>query len=359
MLAVLVALSLAGCLDSTGEQSRGSSHRGVGIATAESPGVRDAKPDSEGNRNIETRRPITGPSQVGPRKHPAVTVGGPRSTEPNTEKIPGYAVPAEYFVMSSRHYPNAVAAVMLPHDYGSNPDKKYPLVIAFGGAGECARSPRDGALAWMHYYKSDEAARTLPAGKLESRDFRGLVKQTELEEFNRRLHARKYSGVILACPYSPLLSPQVSLEFPEYEAFIVEELIPALEKNYRVAEDSIGVDGVSMGGARSMYYGFKYPQIFRSVGSVQGAFGPYMGVYRGLLEKNRDAIKQRAVQLVTSDGDVMAPSVEKLHQLLAANAIPHSYRKMTGPHDYIFNQGPGALALLVFHGQALSKAADR
>jgi len=248
---------------------------------------------------------------------------------------------------------------MLPHDYGSNPDKKYPLVIAFGGAGECARSPRDGALAWMHYYKTDEAARTLPAGKLASKDFRGLVKQPELDEFNRRLNTRKYTGVILVCPYSPLLTPQLSLEFPEYEAFIMEELIPAIEKHYRVADDSIGVDGVSMGGARSMYYGFKYPQVFRSVGSVQGAFGPYMDVYRALLDKNKAAINGRAVQLVTSDRDVMAPSVEKLHRLLVSYGIHHSYRTMTGPHDYIFNQGPGALALLVFHGQALSAVPER
>jgi enterochelin esterase-like enzyme len=149
------------------------------------------------------------------------------------------------------------------------------------------------------------------------------------------------------------VSPQVGPEFPEIEEYIMDELIPALKKRYRVAEEAIGVDGVSMGGARSMYYGLKYPEVFFSVGSVQGAFGPYLDLYRHLAKTNEPSLKKRAIQLVTSDRDVMKPSVEAMHKLLLENHIPHSYRILTGPHDYIFNQGPGAISLLVFHSQAL------
>ena len=256
------------------------------------------------------------------------------------ERIAGYETRAEYLSIPSQKYPDAVVAVMLPIDYDDQPDKKYPLVIAFGGAGECAKSPRLGALAWMHYYRTDEAVRALQHGRLVSRDFRGLITDKQLYDFNRRLKECPYRGMILACPSSPLLSPQSKLEFPEYEAFIIHDLIPELQKRYRVTPDHIGVDGVSMGGARSMYYGFKYPEVFASIGSIQGAFGPYLDIYRELVKRNKAALKARSIQLVTSDGDVMQHSVNEMRKLLQAEGISHRYLRLTGPHDYIFNQGP-------------------
>jgi len=249
--------------------------------------------------------------------------------------------------------------VTLPLDYNEQTETTYPLVIAFGGAGECIRHPRDGALAWMLYYKTDEAVSALRVNRLEPTDFRGLAKPAHVRDFNARLRKHPYEGIILACPSSPSLSPMVGPEFPDYEAYIVEELIPALKKRYRVAPNAVGVDGVSMGGSRSMYYGFKYPEIFASIGAVQGAFGPYLDAYRELIAKNREMLKKRHIQLVTSDRDPMAPSVAKLHHLLEAERIPHTYLMLAGPHDYIFNQGPGALSLLVFHNEALSRLSPR
>ncbi|MBI5248054.1 MAG: hypothetical protein HY912_01045 [Desulfomonile tiedjei] len=281
-----------------------------------------------------------------------VTIPVPPSG-PLVEKIPGYKVSAEYLTLPSKHFSQNITAVSLPLDYEKNPDKSYPLVIVFGGAGECAKSPREGALAWMRYYKTDEAVVALASNHLDTNHFRGLVTPGHLRDFNRKLSARPYKGVILACPASPLISGQRGPEFPEYEAFVIDELIPELKRRYRVADRSIGVDGVSMGGSRSMYYGFKYPEIFSSVGAVQGAFGPFMDIYRDLVTWNSGTLRKRQIQLITSDKDVMAPSVQKLHQMLVANKIPHSYLNLSGPHDYIFNQGPGALALLMFHDQAL------
>ena len=272
------------------------------------------------------------------------------------EEISGFKTLAEYVTISSRRFPDNIVAVTLPLDYDRDSAVNYPLVIAFGGFGECTRPPRQGALAWLHYYKTDEAVLALVNNKLAATDFRGLVTRDHLNDFNRRLKRDPYGGVILACPASPPLAPQTRLESTDYEDYIVEELIPALKDRYRVSPGKIGVDGVSMGGARSMFYGFKYPEVFYSIGSVQGAFGPYLDIYRELIGKNRDLLRKRPIQLVTSDRDAMLKSVEKMHSLLLAEDIPHVYLKLTGPHDYIFNQGPGALALLMFHDHALRGA---
>jgi pimeloyl-ACP methyl ester carboxylesterase len=311
----------------------------------------------------DERRQINQPQEValdrvdapGAKKPLAEQSQDTDTAKPVTEKITGYKTPAEYFSIASRNYADGIVAISLPLDYGKNPTKKYPLIIVFGGAGECARSPRQSALAWMHYYKTDEAVAALQTNRLVPENFRGLAKPAVVMDYNRRLRRQPYEGVILACPSSPLVTAQAGPELPEIEEYIMDELLPALKRRYRVSEDKIGVDGVSMGGARSMYYGMKYPEVFASIGSVQGAFGPYMDLYRYLAKTNRQLLQKRSIQLVTSDHDVMLHSVEAFHKLLQENQIGHSFLVLTGPHDYIFNQGPGAISLLVFHNQALRR----
>jgi hypothetical protein len=273
----------------------------------------------------------------------------------SVERITGYRTPAEYLTLSSKYVADATTVVTLPRDYEAHRNKRYPLVIVFGGAGECAKPPRSGAMAWMHYYKVDEAVEAVQAGHLHKPAFRGLATDYQINAFNARLSKHPYRGIILACPYSPLLTAVQDLESLDYENYLVRELIPALKARYRVAEGRVGVDGVSMGGARSMYYGLKYPEVFTSIGSIQGAFGPYFEVYERLIRQNGSILRKHSIQLVTSDGDVLQHSVHRMHQLLLKHGIPHRYYVLTGPHDYIFNQGPGSLALLVFHNEALNK----
>jgi iron(III)-salmochelin esterase len=298
-----------------------------------------APTESEGVRRVGALPPRTPQEVVDP-----VTV----------EPIPGYKTRAEYLRFRNARVMEAIAAVTLPLDYDSRPDKRYPAVIAFGGAGECARSPREGALAWMGYYKADQAVAALEGNRLQRTDFKGLVTEERLRQYNGSLAKRPYQGVVLVCPYSPLITPGGRVESPDYEAFVMEELLPEIKRRYRIEDGSVGVDGVSMGGARSMYYGLKHPETFATIGSVQGAFGPFLDTYADLVEKNRDALRSGPwVQLVTSDKDSMAASVEKMHRLLQKAGIPHRYSVLTGPHDYVFNQGPGSLALLLFHNRSL------
>jgi iron(III)-salmochelin esterase len=314
---------------------------------------------SFGPRSIKQERVLSEPAQ-----DPSANIAHGRvdalsrkkQPKPKIEKLSGYEIPCEYFRISSARYPEGVTAVCLPPDYRSNPEKRYPLVIAFGGAGECARPSLRSALAWVDYYQSDQAVKALQDSHLESRDFKGLAGKKEIAEFNARLKRNPYRGVILACPASPPLALLRPRELPRYEEFIMKELVPALKSHYRVDPEGLGVDGVSMGGARSMYYGLKYPETFHSIGAIQGAFGPYMDVYRSLIRAKRKIISSRPIQLVTSDGDVMAPSVKRMSRLLETNGIFCDLRELSGPHDYIFNQGPGSLALLTFHDEALRRS---
>lgn len=282
----------------------------------------------------------------------------PPARGPMIEKVGAFLTPTEYFTIQSKYFPDSISAVSLPQDYHQNQNAKYPMVIAFGGAGECSRPPREGALAWVSYYKADEAANALASNKLKASDFRHLVTKEQLDIFNNRLQKAPYKGVILVCPYSPLMRGIQGLEIPEYENYVIKELIPALRQYYRVDPSGIGVDGVSMGGARSLYYGFKYPEIFKRVGSVQAAVGPFMDIYSQLIKTNKDKIGKCSIQVVSSDGDVFLKSIEKFSSMLNSMRTPHALLILKGPHDYIFNQGPGSLALLAFHGSYHPKAAQ-
>jgi iron(III)-salmochelin esterase len=370
LLAVLVSVLSAwfqGCVP-TGQAPRDASSpptgtscsaeradRHVGPARDNPSPVNAASPSPrrEADQDTKDRAPRS------PENSP-VPVGSTSKTKQagvSVEKLSGYQVPAESLSIPSTRYPEATVAVMLPSDYDKQPNRKYPLIIAFGGAGECAKPPEQGSLAWLRYYKTDEAAKAAESGTLRVSHFRGLVTEKQLREFNDLLKHRPYTGVILACPSSPpLWGLRGEVDFPEYEAFVMAELIPELQRRYRTDPDMIGIDGVSMGGARALYYGLKYPGVFSSIGAVQGAFGPYVDTYRELIKDNKEALVHRSIQLITSDGDAMLRSVEHMHKLMRDENIPHRFTVLTGPHDYVFNQGPGALSLLLFHHDALSSA---
>ena len=343
---VVVVMACSGCYDQ--KSSDATTHKQVGI-------TRDKEPSdihSGGNDSIRSASSPSGGFQKSDSE-PARGLDNTESTGAplltSVEPVSGLKAPSERLILKSAHLPDAVVVVTLPLDYKKHPEKRYPLVIDFGGAGECARPPRDGALAWAQYYRMDEAIKALTSNHLESVDFKGLVTAEQLTYFNNRLKKEPYSGVIVACPYSPLISGVGEFEDPKYEHFIIDELVPLLKRRYRVAQGRVGVDGVSMGGARSMFFGLKYPMTFSSIGSSQGAFGPFMDTYRDLVRKNREILKKRHVQLVTSDGDPMAPSVQKMSALLKSEGIAHTYLNLKGPHDYIFNPGPGSISLLMFH----------
>ena len=101
----------------------------------------------------------------------------------SVEDISGFKTPAEYLTISSKRFPENMVAVTLPLNYDRDSAVNYPLVIAFGGFGECTRPPRRGALAWLQYYKTDEAIMALVNNKLAAGDFRGLVTREHLEQF--------------------------------------------------------------------------------------------------------------------------------------------------------------------------------
>ena len=67
----------------------------------------------------------------------------------------------------------------------------------------------------------------------------------------------------------------VSVPNNKYESYIVQELIPEIDKTFRTIpnRDHRAIAGLSMGGYGSLKFGLKYPEMFSLVGSFSGALG--------------------------------------------------------------------------------------
>ena len=162
-------------------------------------------------------------------------------------------------------------------------------------------------------------------------------------------------------------SDSVATPNDKFESYVVKELIPEVDKNYRTVATRDGrvIAGLSMGGYGSLKFGLKYPEMFSLVGSFSGAIGA-----AGFTEKtsvatgkNIDGIFGPAGSDTRNANDVfklvrdLTPENQKslpfIYQscgtedfliknnrdflaLLNEKKIPHEYREHPGVHNWVF-----------------------
>lgn len=157
----------------------------------------------------------------------------------------------------------------------------------------------------------------------------------------------------------------------KYESYIIEELIPQIDKNYRTYGDRQHrtIAGLSMGGYGSLKFGLKYPDKFILVGSFSGALGAtswsektlgngwkaltdsIMSVYgadESQTRKDNDiykivreisAEKAKTLPFIYLDcgtEDFLIQQNRDFNALLAEKKIPHEFRELPGKHDWVF-----------------------
>jgi putative tributyrin esterase len=156
----------------------------------------------------------------------------------------------------------------------------------------------------------------------------------------------------------------------KYESYIVQELIPDVQRRYRTIETRAGraVAGLSMGGYGALKFGVKYPQSFAFVASMSGALGaatwtetelrgleavwrtlaPVYGpldspvraandvskLYRDLPPERVAALPY--VYLDCGTEDSLLQSNRSFADILLAKKIPHEYRELPGAHTWTY-----------------------
>ena len=154
----------------------------------------------------------------------------------------------------------------------------------------------------------------------------------------------------------------------KYESYIMQELIPEIDKNYRTLADRDHrvIAGLSMGGYGALKFGLKYADKFSLVGSFSGALGATSWTVKnaGEIGKSMDAVFGsdevsesrkandifRIVRELTPDQQKALPYIYQscgtedfliannrdFLKLLNDKKVPHEFREHPGIHDWVF-----------------------
>lgn len=139
-------------------------------------------------------------------------------------------------------------SVLLPKSYNREPDRKYPVLYLLHGHGE-----------------NDWEWANIPVSMINEVVTRETNDGTAAEMIIVKPNATEYQ------------SGYFNQEDWRYEDYFFNELIPAVEKNFRVIADKghRAIAGLSMGGGGSFYYGLRHPDMFSSVYAISAAVGTY------------------------------------------------------------------------------------
>lgn len=150
-----------------------------------------------------------------------------------------------------------------------------------------------------------------------------------------------------------------------YEDFFINELMPEVEKKYRIRTDRRyrAVAGLSMGGGGSFLYALHHPELFSAACPLSASVGPItMDDFRKNLSRNNikagdDVIskyysKNNILELVRNMPDTVKKSVRwyidcgdddflyegnsLMHIEMRKKEIPHEYRVRDGIHNWVY-----------------------
>jgi S-formylglutathione hydrolase FrmB len=192
--------------------------------------------------------------------------------------------------------------------------------------------------------------------------FDNWTDRTKLAEY-----AKKYNYIIVTPEGGDgWYTDSVSVPADKYESYIIQELIPEVDKKFRTIADREHrfIAGLSMGGYGAIKFGLKYPEKFALVGSFSGALGivalpskatttfpsikNVFGEDESPTRKNNDIFRVvrestteqiKALPFIYFDcgtEDFLFQSNRDFADLLIEKKIKHEFRQLPGRHDWTY-----------------------
>jgi iron(III)-salmochelin esterase len=232
---------------------------------------------------------------------------------------------------------------------------KLPVLIALHGFGETI-DVKTGAYGWLKSYALDRSYRALASAPMDEADFEKLVSPERLASLNGELAKRPFGGLIVACPYMPkeIGSEMVPMEM--YASWIGKRLLPRIHASLPALTGaaSTGIDGVSLGGWAALRIGLLRSDLFGAVGTLQAAIIDNAQI-DWAMALVAASLRGRPLRVVTSTEDVYRDTLTKFDARLSAKSIAHDFVLTQGPHDYVWNKGPGGIEMLYWHDRTLTR----
>jgi endo-1,4-beta-xylanase len=269
---------------------------------------------------------------------------GQRETRPAFWLEPDKSEPAgtHYRTFSSTLAGGEVSyLIYLPPSYEPQPASRYPVVY------------------WLHGLNGDQGG--------------GAAFVEQLDAAIRAEKAPAMIAVVVNGMRDSFYCDSKDGKWP-IESVIVKELIPHIDKTYRTVtrREMRAVEGYSMGGYGAAHLGFKYPDLFGTVGVMAGALvRPRAEVQSGVFEKmfggdadyvkandpfelvrqNADKIRGRTtIRIAVGDQDWLRVRAQALHELLGELKIEHEFEQVPGlgHNATLFYKTLGAAALAYY-----------
>jgi len=259
--------------------------------------------------------------------------------------------------LGAQPWGQARAVVVVP-TWGTS-ETRFPVVVALHGRGEAQKAPADGAMGWPRDYAMIRAIDHLRSPPLHETAYEGFVDKARMAEQNASLAARPFGGVIVACPWLPDVKPAPTGDITALGRYVLDVLLPRVRRDTPAlpSAEATGIDGVSLGGILALRIGLTSPEAFGAVGGIQAALGEGQNAeWTALAQAARARRPAMKLRLLTSHDDYFHDVNTSLSQAWRAAGVTHEFADVPGPHDYIFNRGPGSIELLLFQDRSLARA---
>ncbi|MBI3413957.1 MAG: esterase [Verrucomicrobia bacterium] len=145
-----------------------------------------------------------------------------------------------------------------------------------------------------------------------------------------------------------------------FERYLMEEVIPQVEKKYRTARgrDNRAIVGLSMGGGHAFHIGLSHLDTFSTVAGFSSAVpGDFEKRFQALLDHPETAnAKLKLLWFGCGRQDFLFPANQRLAEILTAHNIRHTFPATEGQHNYaIWRRYLGEVAPLLFRKEARAR----
>lgn len=150
--------------------------------------------------------------------------------------------------------------VYLPPSYEKNPARRFPVLYVHDGQNAFSSAGPHAAFGWGNWELDKTVDRLIAEKKIEE------IIMVAVDCSNDRY--KEYRG-----PTNWTKGGE-SESYERYEQFLIEELKPKIDQDYRTKPDAknTGTIGSSMGGVVSLALGWQHPKTFGKIASLSGAF---------------------------------------------------------------------------------------
>ena len=206
--------------------------------------------------------------------------------------------------------------VYLPYGYEKNTKTKYPVLYLMHGAGGDEE-------AWPSMGRAAQI--------LDNLIEKGLAKPMIVVMPNT--NNNQYAAQTLGIPTAAVDWNSQAQYQNAYERSLAEEIVPFIEKNFRVIAkpESRAIAGLSMGGGNTYNCSNMYPDMFRYVAPFSAAI--FGDMNKEALKKIKDA-GCKLYFVACGNTDFLFDTSNKLDAALTEIGFPHTYYVTEGGHTW-------------------------